>query len=91
MNLSLIAGEPTAKFYFWGIAIGITVIICLIEGRRGIFSDHLVSEYPQLLRVFQAGWLTDLDRSGTGCPQSAPCGFAMILRASCGQPLEERT
>ncbi len=42
MNLSLITGEPTAKFYFWGIAIGITVIICLIEGRRGIFSDHLV-------------------------------------------------
>lgn len=46
MNLSLIAGEPTVKFYFRGIAIGITVITCLVEGRRGIFSDHLVSDVP---------------------------------------------
>ena len=84
MNLYLIPGELTAKFYFWRKA-------CLIEGRRGIFSEHLVSEYPQLQRAFRTGWFSDLDRCGMGCPQSAPCGFAMIRRASCGQPLEGQT
>lgn len=79
MNLSLIAGEQDAMFSFWGIAVVVIVITCLIEARRGIFLGHLVSKYPQLQRVFQAGWSSDLDRSDTGCPQSAPCGFAMIL------------
>ena len=68
MNLSLIAGELIAKFSFWGISVVITVKTWLREDRRGIFSDHLVSEYPQLQRVFQAGWSSDLDRNGTGCP-----------------------
>jgi hypothetical protein len=82
------SSESIGKIYFWTFCIPIIVIVCFVVGRRDIFSSDPVSHSTPPSR--KGAGLRDF-LGETGCPQSASCGFVMILRASCGQPLEGRT